>query len=80
MTTIVAAALRLAVPLEQRREVDVQELVAVQRVDVTLLPPRAGGETQAAAAPERLRLRHRHDLGPSPDSSPGRRPPARPRS
>ena len=39
------------------------QLVAVQRVDVARVLSGHGREAQAAAAPERLRLLHRRDLG-----------------
>ena len=48
---------------EERAEVDVEELVAVEREHRTvLLPPRCS-QAQAAAAPKRLNLPHRLDLG-----------------
>src|SRR5205807_1455265 len=37
---------RPSVPLEQRRQIDVEQLVPVQRVDVTLLAPSTGCEAQ----------------------------------
>ncbi len=51
-----------AVPVEESAEVDVEELVAVQSEDVSLLPPRRGGEAKPSAAPERFQLGDRHDL------------------
>ena len=48
---------------EQRAQVDVDELVAVQRVDRAALAPRARREAQPSPAPERLRLRDGDDLG-----------------
>jgi hypothetical protein len=55
---------RRAVPVEERREVDVEQLVAVQRVDVAFLPARGCGEAQSSPAAERLRLGHGDELGP----------------
>ena len=55
---------RLAMPLEQRLEVDLDELVAVQREDVAALVPLARGELDPAAAAEPLGLLRRHDLRP----------------
>ena len=54
---------------EQRAEVDVDELVAVQRQDVAALLPPLRRELDPAAAPEPLRLLDGDDLGPSPASS-----------
>ena len=68
-TVTVAARPRLAMALEQRREADRYELVAVQHVHVAALAPLARGELDPAAAPEPLRLLGRDDLGPSPASS-----------
>ena len=48
---------------EKRAEVDVEELVAVEREHRPLLPPPRGREPQPAAAAERLLLPHRLDLG-----------------
>src|SRR5262249_54640803 len=53
---------RLAVEREQRAEVDVDELVAVQCEDVAALAALARCEPQAAAAAEPLRLLGAHDL------------------
>src|SRR5205085_2188053 len=50
------------VGIEERPEPDVEQLVAVQRVDVPLLAPRLRGEAEAAAAPQRLWLLDRNDL------------------
>ena len=61
-TVIVASAPRHGAA-RAGREVDVDQLVAVQRVDVPGLPPLAGGEAQAAAAAEPLRLLGGDDLG-----------------
>ena len=78
-TVIVASPPDGAVPVEQRREVDVDELVAVQRVDVAVARPRARGELDPAAAAETLRLLRRDDLGAEPrellleERRPGRR-------
>ena len=52
---------------QQGAEVDVEQLVAVQREHVTLLAPERCGETQATAAAERLRFPHRLDLGAEAD-------------
>src|SRR5947209_5795455 len=51
---------------EQRAEVDGDELVAVQRVDVTALAPLARGELDPAAAAEPLWLLRDDDLGAEP--------------
>ena len=51
---------------EQRAEVDVEELVAVEREHRALLLPPCGREPQAAPAPERLVLPHRLDLCAEP--------------
>ena len=53
----------LAVEAQQGREVDVDQLVAVQREQVALLAPRRRREADAPAPPERLRLGDRDDLG-----------------
>ena len=50
-------------PVEQRLEVDLDQLVAVQRVDVAALVPLARRELDAAAAAEPLGLLRRDDLG-----------------
>src|SRR5205807_9800806 len=52
-----------AVRGEQRVVVDVDQLVAVQRVDVTVLLPLPRGELDPAAAAEPLRLLRGDDLG-----------------
>ena len=65
-TTIVAAASVLAWRPRSVGEVDVEQLVAVQREHVALLPAGGGGEAQAAAAPERLGLADRDDLRAEP--------------
>ena len=62
-TTIVAAAPERCVLGGERREVDVEQLVAVQRQHRARLAPARGREPQPAAAPERLRLADRVDLG-----------------
>ena len=62
-TVIVAAAPPPRWCSASAREVEVDELVAVQRVDVALVAPRRRGEAQPAAAAERLRLLDGHDLG-----------------
>ncbi len=59
---IVAAETRVDVPREQIREVDVEELVAVQRVDRAGFAPLLRGETKASASSERLRLSDQHEL------------------
>ena len=51
---------------EERREVDRDELVAVQGVDVAVLTPKLGGELDPAAAAEALRLLGDDDLRPDP--------------
>src|SRR6185312_17180592 len=51
-----------AVRGEQRTVVDVDELVAVQRQDITTLPSLLRGELDAAAASEPLRLLGDDDL------------------
>ena len=61
-TVTVAAAPRGAVALEEACEVDVDELVAVEREDVSLLASGAGREADAAAAAEPLRLTRARDL------------------
>ena len=48
--------------VEELPEVEVDELVAVQREDRALLPPVRGGQAQPAAAAERLGLADRDDL------------------
>ena len=48
---------------QQGREVDVDQLVAVQREQVALLAPRLRREADAPAPPQRLRLGDRDDLG-----------------
>ena len=53
---------RVDVPREQVREVDVEELVAVQRIDRTGFEPLLRGETKASAPSERLRLADQHEL------------------
>ena len=50
-------------PVEQRLEVDLDELVAVQREHVAALLPRSRGELDPAAAAEPLRLLGGDDLG-----------------
>src|SRR6185312_4886534 len=57
---------RLAMPLEQRVEGDLDQLVAVQGVDVAVFLPLARGELDAAAATEPLGLLRRDDLGAEP--------------
>ena len=52
-----------AVRVEEAAQVDVEQLVAVQRVDGPLLRAMRSGEAQAAAAAERLRLADGDDLG-----------------
>jgi hypothetical protein len=52
------------VPLKERDEIGVDELVAVQGVEISRLLPRRGGKANATPPPERLPLRHGHDLGP----------------
>ena len=52
--------------LEQRAEVDVEQLVAVHREHVAVLGAAACGEPDPAAAAERLRLLGRDDLGAEP--------------
>src|SRR3954451_22057628 len=47
---------------EQLREVDVNQLVAVEREQVTLLTPRPRGEANPSSPSQRLGLRHGHDL------------------
>ena len=59
---IVAARRFVDVPREQVREVDVEELVAVQRVDGAGFAPLLRGETKASAPSERLRLADQHEL------------------
>src|SRR5206468_11319826 len=49
---------------EQRREVDVDELVAVEREQVSVLVAAPRSELDPASAPEPLRLLRRHDLRP----------------
>jgi hypothetical protein len=51
------------VPRQQRPEVDRDELVAVQREDVSALLPLPGRELDPAAAPEPLGLLRADDLG-----------------
>ena len=48
---------------DQLVEVDVEELVAVQGEDVTLLAEEPGSEAEASPTAERLLFRRRHDLG-----------------
>jgi hypothetical protein len=50
------------VPGQQCGQVGVQELVPVQGVEVSLLPPRRGGESEPAAPSQRLRLGDGDDL------------------
>src|SRR5262249_57370800 len=52
---------RARVFVEQRPEVDVEELVAVQREAGAVLPPPRRGEAKTRAAPARLLLPHRAD-------------------
>ena len=61
-TVTVAAAPARAVPLEQAVEVDVDELVAVQRQNVAVLQPRSRREADRAAAAEPLGLARAGDL------------------
>ena len=65
-TTIVAPRRATRCASEQRGEVDVDQLVAVQREDGAALAPVRRGEAKPAAAPEPLRLAHGDDLGPEP--------------
>ena len=66
-TAIVAPRPRARCALEQAREVDVDQLVAVQREDVAASPRcELRGELDAAAAPEPLRLLGGDDLGAEP--------------
>ena len=53
--------------VEQRRELDVDELVPVQRVDVAGLAARSRSEAEPSPAPERLRLLDRDELEPRVD-------------
>ena len=62
-TTIVAAAPVRSCSPSERGEVDVEQLVAVEREHRSALLPPRGRELQAAAAAERLGLPHRLDLG-----------------
>ena len=64
VTVTVAARTGLAVPGEQRREIDGDELVAVQRKDVPGLLAAPCGELDPAAAAEPRRLLGSDDLGP----------------
>ena len=50
----------------QRAQIEIDELVAVERVHVARVLAGRGREAQAAAAPERLRLLDRDDLGAEP--------------
>ena len=54
----------------QPREVHIQQLVSVQCKARTRLCERLGGEPEAAAPAERLRLLDRHDLDPEPGELP----------
>src|SRR5215207_1032647 len=62
--------LPLAVPVEERVQVDVQELVTVHREHRPLLTPSLRCEAKPAAATERLRLLDDHDLWPDPGELP----------
>src|SRR3954465_2096844 len=67
--------LALVVQRQQLREVDVDELVAVQREQLAGLPTGLRGEADPSPAPERLRLGDPDHLPPHP---PPRRPAPRP--
>ena len=69
-TTIVAAGRRERWRSSRSREVDAEQLVAVQREERARLLPLRRGETEPAAASERLAARRpRRSPGPSPPSS-----------
>ena len=57
---------RLPVAGEHGAEVEVDELVAVQREDLSFLLPKRGREAKPSAAAERLGLGGRDDLGAQP--------------
>jgi len=51
---------------EQRAQIDVEQLVPVQRIDVSLLRSSGGGETNSASSTERLGLLDGNDLRAEP--------------
>jgi hypothetical protein len=57
------------VPARERRDVDVEQLVAVQGQHRAALATLRRGKSQATPAAERLRLLDRHDLRSEPPES-----------
>jgi hypothetical protein len=67
--TVIVASAPPAGARQQRAEVDIEQLVAVQGIDVAAALAQARRELDPAAATEPLGLLGGHDLGPRPESS-----------